>query len=53
MAAARALIEHFGSLEAIFTADEAELLDIPGLGPETVSRIRWAVSEPLTAYDAR
>ena len=30
---ARRLLEHFGSLRAVFTADERELRAVPGIGP--------------------
>ena len=30
---ARRLLEHFGSLRAVFSADERELREVPGIGP--------------------
>ena len=40
---ARALLAHFGSVERVVTADEAELLDVEGVGPVTAERIREVV----------
>jgi len=37
---ARALLEHFGSVEAVMTADEDDLLDVDGVGSVTAERIR-------------
>ncbi len=31
---ARRLLEHFGSLQAVFAADHAALLEVPGIGPK-------------------
>ncbi len=36
---ARALLEHFGSVEAVMSADEAALLDVDGVGEVTADRI--------------
>jgi len=40
---ARSLLAHFGSVEAVFLADEAELLRVDGIGRDTARTIRWAV----------
>jgi Fanconi anemia group M protein len=37
---ARALLERFGSLEALFQASTPELTKVPGVGPQTASTIR-------------
>ena len=37
---ARALLEHFGSVEAVMTADEAALREVDGVGEVTAGRIR-------------
>jgi len=40
---ARALLEALGSVEAVMTAAEEELLDVEGIGPVTAERIREVV----------
>ncbi|CCQ33679.1 ATP-dependent RNA helicase protein [Halorhabdus tiamatea SARL4B] len=40
---AQALLEHFGSVEAVMTAGEADLLDVEGVGAVTAERIREVV----------
>jgi Fanconi anemia group M protein len=40
---ARTLLEHFGSVEAVMTAPEDDLLDVEGVGPVTAERIREVV----------
>jgi Fanconi anemia group M protein len=40
---ARTLLEHFGSVEAVMTAPEDDLLDVDGVGPVTAERIREVV----------
>ncbi|WP_281194889.1 DEAD/DEAH box helicase [Halorubrum sp. F4] len=40
---ARSLLEHFGSVEAVMTAREDDLLDVEGVGPVTAERIREVV----------
>ena len=37
---ARALLEHFGSVEDVMTAEEDDLLDVEGVGEVTAERIR-------------
>ena len=40
---ARSLLEHFGSVEAVMTAREEDLLDVDGVGEVTADRIRNVV----------
>ncbi|WP_129114113.1 DEAD/DEAH box helicase [Halegenticoccus tardaugens] len=40
---ARSLLDHFGSVEAVMTADEDDLLEVDGVGPVTAERIREIV----------
>jgi Fanconi anemia group M protein len=40
---ARSLLEHFGSVEAVMTAREEDLLDVDGVGEVTAERIRDVV----------
>jgi Fanconi anemia group M protein len=40
---ARALLEHFGSVEAVMTASEDDLLEVEGVGKVTAGRIRDVV----------
>ena len=40
---ARSLLEHFGSVEAVMTAPEDDLLEVEGVGPVTAERIREVV----------
>ncbi|OYR66091.1 DEAD/DEAH box helicase [Halorubrum ezzemoulense] len=40
---ARTLLEHFGTVEAVMTAPEDDLLDADGVGPVTAERIREVV----------
>jgi len=40
---ARSLLEHFGSVEAVMTAREEDLLDVEGVGEVTADRIRDVV----------
>jgi Fanconi anemia group M protein len=46
---ARALLEHFGSVEAVMTASEDDLLEVDGVGPVTAERVREVVA---SAYEA-
>ncbi|MCX7599219.1 MAG: NAD-dependent DNA ligase LigA, partial [Armatimonadetes bacterium] len=43
---ARALAQHFGSLEALMDASEEELLKVPGIGAEIARSIHEFFSEP-------
>ncbi len=38
---ARRLLDHFGSLPAVFAADVAELREVPGIGPVRAGRLAW------------
>jgi len=40
---ARAMLEHFGSVEAVMIADEDELMDVEGVGEVTAERFREVV----------
>ncbi|WP_123623792.1 DEAD/DEAH box helicase [Halorubrum sp. CSM-61] len=40
---ARTLLEHFGTVEAVMTAPEDDLLEVEGVGPVTAERIREVV----------
>lgn len=44
--AARALAEHFGSLDELLDADERGLLDVPGIGPALARDLARFLSEP-------
>jgi ERCC4-type nuclease len=46
------LIERFGSVQAILTADEQALAEVPGIGRTTAAAIRWAVEEQTADYSA-
>ncbi|WP_226011426.1 DEAD/DEAH box helicase [Halomicrobium salinisoli] len=46
---ARTLLEHFGSVEAVMTAGEEDLLEVEGVGEVTAERIREVVG---SGYDA-
>ena len=46
---ARSLLAHFGSVEAVMTADEEHLREVDGVGEVTAERIREVVA---SAYDA-
>ena len=43
---ARALARHFGALDPIMTADEAQLRDVPDVGPVVAARIAGFFAEP-------
>ncbi|ESP87849.1 DEAD/DEAH box helicase [Candidatus Halobonum tyrrellensis] len=40
---ARALLDHFGTVEAVMTAREEDLLEVAGVGPVTAERVREVV----------
>jgi DNA excision repair protein ERCC-4 len=52
-ASARALLNEFGSVEAVLAASRAELMRVPGIGPERVRRLKEAVTRPRSAYRSR
>jgi len=41
---ARTLLEHFGSVEAVMTAEKDDLLDVSGIGDVTADRIREVIA---------
>lgn len=47
---AKGLLAAFGTVEAVLAAPEEQLTAVPGVGPRTARRIRWAVSEPAARY---
>ena len=47
---ARRLLDAFGSAEAVFAANAADLVKVSGIGKDTADAIRWAVSEAEPAY---
>ena len=47
--AARSLLKHFGSVEAVMTADYDELLNVELIGPKTAARIREVVESEYKA----
>lgn len=49
-AKARALLDHFGTIEAVLTAEPQALASAEGVGPQSAQTIRWIVSEPLFPY---
>jgi Fanconi anemia group M protein len=48
---ARALLEHFGSVEAVMTADEEELLEVDGVGEVTAGRLREVTGSEYPGAD--
>ena len=49
--AAHNLLEQFGSIEAVLTADEQALLAVAGIGAGRAKSIRWAIGEQLASYE--
>jgi len=47
---ARRLLEAFGTVEAIITAEEEALCEVTGVGQGTAKAIRWAVQERRADY---
>ena len=47
---ARALLDHFGSIESIVSAPEKDLTEVPFIGKKTASAIRNIVKEALAFY---
>ena len=43
---ARVLAQHFRAVDAIFAADEATLLEVPGIGPEVAASVRAFADDP-------
>ncbi len=52
-ATARALAEHFGTLDALMDASEEELLRVPDVGPEVARSVRAFFSEPRNRESIR
>jgi DNA excision repair protein ERCC-4 len=48
--AAYNLLEQFGSVEAVLSADEQALICVAGIGAGRAKSIRWAVGEQLASY---
>ena len=44
------LLDRFGSVERVITANREELESIDGIGKDTADKIKWAVSEQITTY---
>jgi DNA excision repair protein ERCC-4 len=44
------LLEHFGSIEAVLSADEQALASVAGIGTGRAKSIRWAVGEQWASY---
>ena len=40
------LLDKYGTVEAVITADAEALTCVPGIGKGAAKKIRWAVSEP-------
>ncbi|MFH1084387.1 MAG: ERCC4 domain-containing protein [Chloroflexota bacterium] len=49
---ARALLAHFGSLEALFSADAAQLAQVRGIGHKTATEIRALLARPYAELPA-
>ncbi|MDY6824917.1 MAG: ERCC4 domain-containing protein [Thermodesulfobacteriota bacterium] len=47
---ARALLDKFGSIERIMTANEKELQSVEGIGRQMAEKIRWTVREHQPVY---
>ncbi|MDN5871365.1 MAG: helix-hairpin-helix domain-containing protein [Nitrococcus sp.] len=44
------MLEQFGSVRGVMTADEAALANIDGIGRETARRIVWAIQDAPGEY---
>lgn len=49
---AQRLLDHFGSLERVMTANQQDLTAVPGIGGQTAQSIHWAVHEESMPYHA-
>ncbi|MFP4611669.1 MAG: ERCC4 domain-containing protein [Thiohalophilus sp.] len=49
-ARAARLLAHFGSVEAVLTADRDEIEAVAGIGRHTAALVRWAVEESALPY---
>jgi ERCC4-type nuclease len=50
---ARALLTHFGSIDAIVSATDVDLTDVQGIGPVRAQRLRQAFTQRHSAYRSR
>ena len=46
------LLDHFGNVRAVMSADESELRAVPGIGPICARKIVWSVGEESASYRA-
>ena len=47
------LLDHFGTVEAVCSADEEDLRSVAGVGRTTAEKIRWILQEAQEHYGAR
>ena len=47
---AKRLLEHFGSVGAVVTAENGALQSVAGIGPRTANRVVWSVEESRACY---
>jgi len=47
---AKKLLERFGNIKAVVSADIEELTSVEGIGNKTASNIKWLVSERMAGY---
>lgn len=47
------LLGHFGTVESVASASLEALMEVPGIGPTTAKRIRWAVGESKDEWRVR
>ncbi len=50
---ARALLSHFGNVDAIVNATDVDLTDVQGIGPVRAQRLRQAFTQRHSAYRSR
>lgn len=48
---AKTLLERFGSVQGVLTADPSSLEELPGIGAKIAAGIRWAVTEAAAGWD--
>lgn len=44
---AKRILDHFGTVEDVFTASETELQEVSGIGPKTAERMRESITREL------
>jgi DNA excision repair protein ERCC-4 len=49
-ARAAGLLEHFGTVQAVLSADRDEIASVPGIGPRTAGLVTWAVRDQAAEY---